>query len=350
MAGKLAIDFLKDAKLLLMNGVKVDLKLTPASDAFRIKVSPKRFQEQFEYEIKDIRLKVPYVTLAQNALRGVAEVLDKHPIMYPFVRTELKVIPLHKGIRDITFPEPFGKQVPIDIVMAMVDVDAYNGNFELDPFYFNRNHLDYVEFQLDNVPIPEMVIHYQSETNYSDDDDEIDNMEGTGIQHVLGKRSASGNKKRVKRSKRLKKSAPPATSPETSGDPSAETGAKESDDDDEEEDDDEIEVLEKDILPENATKYDEWQMRALEMLWNVAGSPKNGFNYKNYRDGRFIVALKTDPTIPASVPYWPVVKLGNTSLTLRFTEPILTEQNLLVLARFPAAVTINKSRQVKLVS
>ena len=349
LAGKLWIDFLKDPTLLLLNGVKMDIKLTPASDAFRIKVSPERFREEFEYEIKDIRLKVPYVTLAQNALRGVAEVLDKHPIMYPYVRTELKVIPLHKGIRDITFPEPFDKQVPMDIVMAMVDVDAYNGNFDMDPFYFNRNHLDYAEFQLDNVAVPEMAIHYQSETAYSDDDEDIERMSGVEVRR-RAKRSLKALKMKArKRLKRNTQSGPSGGSATPSNQPAEDAEQQQPQDGAESDDDDDMILLEQQILPENATKYDEWQMRALEMLWNVAGTNKNGFNYKNYKDGRFLFAIKTDPTVPASVPYWPVVKLGNTSLTVRFTEPIPTEQNLLVLARFPAAVTIDKSRKVKVV-
>ena len=351
LGGKIWIDFLKDPHLLLLNGVKLDLKLTPASDAFRIKVCPKSFEDLFEYEIKDIQLKVPYITLSQNALRGVADVLDKHPIMYPFVRTEFKSIPLHQGIRDITFPEPFGKQVPLDIVMVMVDVDTYNGNFRKDPFYFNRNHLDYAEFQLDNVSIPGKAIHYQSETGYSDDEN-IQLFAERGV----GNRRKRSDLRKMKARKRLKRntnqpsgSSTPAQpqgagSPSTSPPPSNPTSAAE-----ETEDEDEVEMVEREILVENANKYDEWQMRALEMLWSVAGTTKNGFNAESYKDGNFLFAIKTDPTVPASIPYWPTVKMGNTSLSLRFTEPIPTEQNLLVLARFPAAVTINKSRNVKVI-
>lgn len=269
LGGRVWTDFWKHPKLLLMNGVRLNLKLIPYDNKFRFRVTPTG--TSFVYQIEEIKMKLRYVTLSQVSLQGVANVLKSHPILYPFVRTQCLKIPLTKGRRDYHFPDLFNRQVPIDLVMGMVDQAADHGSLELDPFYFNRNNVENVAFYVDNVSIPGEPLEFGPQLPFEPGRDE-----------------------------------------------------------------------------DERARYDEWQLNALESIWEVAGSSRNGFNMKTYQDGNFLIAFKTDPTVPAHVPYWGAIKMGNTALRLRFRDPLPTEQNLILLARFPAVVSISKNRVVKL--
>jgi len=153
-----------------MNGVSVNIKLTPETDKFRFQVCPEEFYDKFEYEIKKLQLKVRYVSLGSGTRQGIAAEIQKRPAQYPFVRTQFLQVPLHKGRFEIAVSEPFGKNVPIDLVLAMVDVKAMYGDFKKDPFYFNRNHLEEVSFTLDNVSIPGEPLKFQSSSEYEEEE------------------------------------------------------------------------------------------------------------------------------------------------------------------------------------
>jgi len=273
LAGRLYTDFLKNPQLLLLNGVNMFLKLEPNSNKFRFKVTPPKLEDEFEYKIVDIKLKLTYVTLRDNALAGISRVLLKSPIYYEYVKSDLKIFPMNAGRRDWRWPNIFGDLVPLDLVFVMVESDAFNGNFKKDPFYFSRNHLTSAAFCVNNTPIPAKPLDFRRMGN--------------------------------------------------SYDP----------------------VADEDVI---TAREDEWAMRPLESLWAVAGSYHNGMNYKNYIDGSFMVGINTDPTVPADVEYWGVPKTGTTELQLVFDQPLPSETQLLILGRFPALLTINNKREVKI--
>jgi hypothetical protein len=265
LADLIHCDFWENATHLLMNGVALDIKLVPASDKFRFQIS-KDLQEKYRFKIETIQLKVEYITINPDTLQGIEAGLQTSPAIYPFPRTECKILPLHKGIKEYRLPEIFDKQIPVDIVIAMVDRDNFTGDFALDPFYFKRNQIESAAFYLDNVSIPGEPYFFEPE---NPEDDNI-NRRGT----------------------------------------------------------------------------DECLMHPLRELHRVAGTPYNGFDQNSLGDGNFFICFKTDPTVPADLSIWGSPKSGNTSLCLRFHEPIPSEQELIILARFPALMQIDKNRRV----
>lgn len=273
LAGKLHTDFLKDPELLLLNGVNMSLKLSPADNKFRFKVTPPSLEDEFDYDIVDIKLKVTYVTLRNHTLEGIGRVLLKTPVYYEYVKTDLKIFPLHAGRRDYKNGNIFGDLVPLDIVFVMVDDDAFNGNYKKDPFFFSRNHLLNAAFYVNNVSIPAKPLDF---SRMGESFDPIDEDDYT------------------------------------------------------------------------SKREDEWAMRALESLWSVSGGVHYGMNYHNYIDGSFMVGLNTDPTVPADVEYWGIPKRGTTELQLNFSAPLPAEAQLLILGRFPALLTIDHQRNIRM--
>ena len=270
LGGKIFTDFLKDPEILLVNGVSMFFRFSPASNKFRFKVYPDELKDKFEYVIHSCKLKIPYVTLTDGALGGMTNYLKSQPVYYKYVETDMKILPLHEGVREVRIPEIFHKIVPIDVVFAMVDADSAYGANDKDPFYFNQNNIESLSFRLDNTSIPEEPLEFpEQESSIIPEDDHI------------------------------------------------------------------------------SERADEWQYRILESLWNVAGTTENGFNAYTYEDGQTLIAVKTDPTVPANVTHWPIPKGGNLSLHIRFRQAIPNEQQLIVFARYPRTITIDYKRKVK---
>lgn len=274
LAGPIMLDFWMDCPNYILNGVGFELRLDPATDKFRFLISDNDLRQNYKYTIHSAVLNLLYVTTSPSSLKGIEAGLSQEPVLYPYVRTDLQILPLHEGIREIRIPDLFNKQLPLDLTIAMVDRDSYNGDFGRDPFFFKRNKLETATFYLDNVPTPEEPYRLNTQ---DEEDDEV---------------------------------------PEDPSD-------------------------EKDTLG-----IDETFLKPLKAIEDVTGIMDNGFTFGSYRDGRFIVCIKTDPTVPPTVPYWGVPKTGNTNLYLRFAEPLPGEQELLLFARYPALVTIDKGRKV----
>jgi hypothetical protein len=259
-------DLLQDVNHFLPNGIEVFISLTPAPNKFRLMATPASLVELVNLNLANIWLEVPYVTLGTGALKGLDSGLRSSDAMFPFVRSEFKIIPMHKGIREMRCPEIFDRQLPIDLVIAMVPMANFAGAYHLNPFFFLRNKIESAAFYVDNVSIP-------------------------GEPYVFGE-----------------------------------------------------DTLEEPLAGRKG--HDETLMVPLLQMYNVAGTHHNGFNLNTYKDGAFFICFNTDPTVPSNVPYWGVPKTGNTSLVLRFKEPIPEEQELLILARFPGLVKASHSRQI----
>lgn len=270
LASRINIDFLKENNSFAINGLRYFLKLTPAPDKFRFQITPETLQNEFCMTIHKIWLDVAFMKISAPALAGIEAGLRTSPAIYPFVRSEFRILPLHEGIREIRIPEIFNRQVPSDLILAMVDRDHFSGKFDKNPFFFLRNNIEQVTFYLDSISIP--FSEYKIERE--EDPDNLQNEDRRGT--------------------------------------------------------------------------DESLMTPLNMLHAVAGTFDHGFDYQNYRSGNFILALKTDPTVPSDYKYWGVPKTGNTTLYIQFHGHLESEQQLLILARYPALMKVSANRTVEI--
>lgn len=270
LSNRINIDFLKENNSFAINGIRYYLKFSPAPDKFRFQITPTKLQSEFCMTIHKIWLNVAYMKISPSALQGIEAGIKASPAIYPFVRSEFRILPLHEGRRELRIPEIFNRQVPSDILIAMVNRDNFSGNFRLNPFNFRRNEVEQITFYLDSISIP--FSEYKIEKAPTEIDEQADDR--LGINESL--------------------------------------------------------------------------MTPLDMLHEVAGTADHGFTWKNYKDGNFILALKTDPTVPHDFHYWGLPKTGNTSLYIQFHEPIPDEQQLLILARYPALMKVKADRTIEI--
>ena len=267
LGAPLSTDIWHNLKHYMLSGVNMKMILTPCANKFRFNVFPATLRENFVMKIDDIYLNIPYISISQAAQQGLNAGLRTSPAMYPFINTVCNVRPLHKGIKKYEVSDVFQNQLPVSVLVAMVDRDNYSGEYDLNPFFFNRNTIEYAAFEFNNVSIPGEPYHIGQPDN------------------------------------------PRSVDAKRRGEP-------------------------------------ETLMPLLKAMYRITGTTHNGFTPETYKDGKFVIAFDTDPTADPKLAYWPVPKVGNCKITLRFKEPLPCEQQLIVLCRYPGLLKIDHNKNV----
>ncbi len=103
LIGRLQTDICQQDRLLL-NGVPINVKLWPSTDAFRLMAADKT--EGYKLNIVDAALKVCTVKVHPGVLLGHAEAIQKSPALYPFMRSKVKRFAVAKGQFSFTDDKP----------------------------------------------------------------------------------------------------------------------------------------------------------------------------------------------------------------------------------------------------
>ena len=89
LEGPLFVDLFEQSRL-LVNGVSIGIKLWPSYDAFRL-ISDSVTPDQ-EVQIIDVRFKLCVQCLNGGALVAHEKLLYEQPAMYPYLRSEIKIV------------------------------------------------------------------------------------------------------------------------------------------------------------------------------------------------------------------------------------------------------------------
>ncbi len=149
--GKLMADICGQDRAFL-NGVSLQIKLWPTSDAFRLITHPPGTVANLI--IDDVRLEVCKVTMANSTIIGIEETLSKTPALYPYLRTEMRSFNITKGNYKETIEDPFNGEVPTRMIVGMVNAHASAGDYSLNPFYFQHYNIASIGFTVNGESTP----------------------------------------------------------------------------------------------------------------------------------------------------------------------------------------------------
>ena len=148
MKGPLRIDFFEQPRYLPPGH---DMKL-------RFHRNPNSFvlmSETAGYSIKlhDVRLLVRKVRASPGVLVGHQEALEKMTAKFPVLRKECKEIAVGKDILSVKKDHIFLGQLPIRVVVGMVDADAATGKRQKNPFNFQHYNMNRMQLYADGTPV-----------------------------------------------------------------------------------------------------------------------------------------------------------------------------------------------------
>ena len=154
LLSKVDVDVFKVNKYLL-NGVTIDLTLTPTSSRFRLLNSNKKGTD-YKLEIVDITLILKHVTPTGLILLGHQDVMLKEisRAKYFYTKEELRKFNLARDTSSYYVEDAFNGRVPSKIVIGFVSGESMIGSLLKNPYNFRHYDLNFINMSLSGTPAP----------------------------------------------------------------------------------------------------------------------------------------------------------------------------------------------------
>lgn len=151
LIGRLHCDIFQQNKYLI-NGVDLQVKCVRSSNSFCLLAS----EDTADYKvlIQSATLMVRKVQVAPSVRLAHEKALLKSTAKYPIDRVLVNVYSVPEGNMNMIKDNLFHGQLPNKVVVAMVDSDAYNGNYKKSPFNFKHNQLTAMGLYVNGEPMP----------------------------------------------------------------------------------------------------------------------------------------------------------------------------------------------------
>ena len=133
--GPLMADICNQDRLLLP-GVDIDIKLWPTHDEFRLITHPQGLK--CKLIIDEIFLNVCKVSVSPEVMMGHNAGLEVADSVYPFARTDIRTFNIAEGNFGINLEDMWQGEVSTRLVVGFVKSQAYNGDFNLNPYHFQH--------------------------------------------------------------------------------------------------------------------------------------------------------------------------------------------------------------------
>ncbi|PFX27100.1 Uncharacterized protein F54H12.2 [Stylophora pistillata] len=126
--------------------------------------------EQVRQHVDDIKLTlyVCLVSLNSSVYDNAMSIVTKTPAKYPIIRTEMRQFPLDNGATSKEIINPFNGKIPQRIVMGILATNAFNGQYDEDPFAFGQFGVEWVKQIWNGEEYPYETMQLNTGNGYSD--------------------------------------------------------------------------------------------------------------------------------------------------------------------------------------
>ena len=137
---------------LILPGVDIDIKLWPTRDEFRLITHPQGLK--CKLNIEEIYLDVCKVSVSPEVMMGHNAGLEVADSVYPFSRTDIRTFNIAEGNFGINLEDMWQGEVPSRLVVGMVRSQAYNGDYNLNPYHFEHFDVSNIGFFVNGESTP----------------------------------------------------------------------------------------------------------------------------------------------------------------------------------------------------
>jgi hypothetical protein len=146
-------DFLNCDRL-LPPGIDLTVKLTRASDAFILMHPTSATGKKFKLHIEDMRLTVPYISVADSIIAEHKRRITTEPILLPIKKTEIITHTFGAGNTNLNITNQFHNRTPKTLIIGMLATESYNGSTKTNPYNFKHFNVDSVNIVHNGQCIP----------------------------------------------------------------------------------------------------------------------------------------------------------------------------------------------------
>ena len=145
MIGRIHTDiFFQDRYML--NEVNAKIKLIRSNDAFCLMATG---AQQFKAVVTAASLLIRKIKVSPSVFLAHARTLESGTAKYPIRRVICKSFTVPAGYLDVSHEKLFSGQLPVRLIVGLVDNRAYNGDRERNPFNFQHFSLTEIAIYLD---------------------------------------------------------------------------------------------------------------------------------------------------------------------------------------------------------
>ena len=151
MVGRLHVDlFLQDT--FLLNGVDVKIRLVRSKDAFSLMADGQNpdYKVRIVEAILFARKAVVSPTVQMAHIKALANGTAKYPLRPMYC----KVYSIPQGTMSQTHENLFLGTLPKRLILWCIDNDAYNGNYDKNPFNAKNNAINFLSVYIDGRHVP----------------------------------------------------------------------------------------------------------------------------------------------------------------------------------------------------
>lgn len=154
LLARLDADVFKVQKFLI-NGVTLDVNLTPTSSAFRLMSSNTTYTD-FVLEIMDISLEVKQVVPTPQVLVAHQEILRTglSRAKYFYLKEDIRRFALARGTSSYYSEDSYNGKIPSSLAITFVSGEGMNGRLSKNPYYFHHFDLTHLNVSVSGSPTP----------------------------------------------------------------------------------------------------------------------------------------------------------------------------------------------------
>ena len=155
MEGKIFSDVFQVERLLL-NNISVRVRFSKNDPTFALVSSSTN--PSYKINIVDAYMRIALAKPTASVLISQANVLKSTPALYPYTGSVIKTFSVAQRERQVSLSNIFNGDIPSQMLVAMVDTNAYIGSYDKNPFQFKPFSCNYVSLKIDgnNTPFSPM--------------------------------------------------------------------------------------------------------------------------------------------------------------------------------------------------
>jgi hypothetical protein len=164
MEGALNLDILQMHRYLI-NGIDLSLKLFRNTPNFCL--TSDVVGAEYKINLEDIYLKVCKIKVNSSLIIGHSRALESSTAKYPYVKTEMKMSSIASSQMSYIWDNLYSSVCPNRMVICLVDSEALNGKYALNPYCFTSKDVHSVGAYLNGVSVPGRPLEISPEDDVS---------------------------------------------------------------------------------------------------------------------------------------------------------------------------------------
>ena len=155
--------------LLSMTPIHIDFQRSRAPFCIRAQEKDKKFQLKITW----LTLELQYVRVDRNVLQAIERQLEekdesRNKAIYPILHQNVRNFTIGPGVQNYQIENCFSSDMalPTQVVLGIVDSEAYNGSTQSSPFFFQRADVRNVYVCFDGTVLPLQPYNINWKTDY----------------------------------------------------------------------------------------------------------------------------------------------------------------------------------------